>query len=316
MKSLHVFAALSAFSLLACAADGPREAGEEALDGPAAVGVAADDDAAGATDPLGVDLVAAGLTAGDRPCGDDAHVASVADGAGRYLAFCVSADRDSSVFQVTPGGVAPIGSPGGCALDTFLAAAPEDAAVPRALVDACRGASVPAGRRVSDAPVASTSPSFVNGGVITILGPCDSSTVFVNTYCDAIEDYTTGSHIADHVLWCTSGQVEGTAQRTASSQGLPGAFEGRTTVAACGTATTNLKGLVRGGLTGVWKVPSGASVNVSPNHVATRDVHHYDVYEEAGLDSSYGSDLRFVVTPSAGAWYRYAGAFIELVPVP
>ncbi|WP_437954760.1 hypothetical protein WME76_24665 [Sorangium sp. So ce119] len=28
------------------------------------------------------------------------------------------------------------------------------------------------------------------------------------------------------------------------------------------------------------------------------------------------ADLRFTVTPSAGAWYRYTGACIEYVPVP
>lgn len=310
MKCAYVLAGLSALSLLACAADDPRDGAEargadgEGYEAPA-----------GATDPLGVDLAAAGLSAGDQPCGGDAHVASVADAAGRYLAFCVNPAGNTSVLQVAPGGVAPLGAPSACALDTFLAAAPQDAAVPRALVEACKGAAAPASRRVSDAPVVATSPAF-GGGVITVAGPCESAAFFINTTCDAIDDYATGPQIADQVSWCTSGQALGVAQRTASSQGLPGAFEGRTTVAACGAGTTNLKGLVKGGLTGDWKVPSGASVNVSPGHVATRDVHHYDVYEESGLNSSYGSDMRFIVTPAAGAWYRYAGAFIQFYAEP
>jgi hypothetical protein len=310
MKCLYVLAGLSALTLAACAADDPRGSGDGSTSGREGADAAAD-----ATDALGVDLAAAGLQAGDRPCGDDAHVASIADEAGRYLAFCVSPAGDSSVFQVTPGGVAPLGAPSACALDTFLAAAPAGTAVPRALVDACKGAAAPPGRRVADAPVVATAPSF-GGGVITIQGPCENSTIFVNTYCGAIDDYKDRPQIADEVSWCSSGQYVGTAQRTASSQGLPGAFEGRQTVAACGTGTTNLKGFVKGGLTGTWKVPSGANVNVSPGHVATRDVHHYDVYEEEGFDSSYGTDLRFTVTPSAGAWYRYTGAFIEFFPVP
>lgn len=309
MKCLYVLAGLSALTLTACA-DDPRGLSDDS-----APGRDGSDATADTTDSLGVDLAAAGLQAGDRPCGDDAHVASLTDEAGRYLAFCVSPTGDSSVLQVTPGGVAPLGSPSACALDTFLAAAPKDTAVPRALVDACRGAAAPAGRRLADAPVVATSPSFGGGVIITTPGPCESSAVFVNTHCAAIDDYKDHPQIADEVSWCSSGQYT-TAQRTASSQGLPGAFEGRQTVAACGTGTTNLKGFVKGGLTGTWKVPSGANVNISSGHVATRDVHHYDVYEEEGFDSAYGSDLRFTVTANTGAWFRYTGAFIEFVPVP
>ncbi|KYF52564.1 hypothetical protein BE08_32585 [Sorangium cellulosum] len=69
-----------------------------------------------------------GLSAGATPCGDDAHVAPIADGVGRYLAFCVNASGRTSALQITPGGVAPVGAPSACALDTFLAASPEGGA--------------------------------------------------------------------------------------------------------------------------------------------------------------------------------------------
>lgn len=296
--------ALTALAAPACSFD------IEEIDDPAIVAGAATDSliAADAKDPLGIDLAAVGLSAGDRPCGDAAHVASIADEAGRYLAFCVSPSGDTSVFQVTPGGVAPVGAPSACALDTFLAASPKDAAVPRALIAACKGAAP--SRRVSEAPVV-VNTAALGGVVITAPGPCESASLFINVNCAAITDYATHPQIADQVTWCSVGPFTGSAQRTASAQGLPGAFEGRQTVAACGTATTNLKGYVKG-LGGAWAVPLGASVNISPGHVATRDVHLYDVPET----DSFGTDLRFTVTPSEGAWYRYTGAYIEFYAEP
>ncbi len=307
MKLAHVFTCLSAVALAACAADDsqavPSEApGEGRAD-------------AAALDPLGVDLVAAGLSAGDTPCGDDAHVASVTDEAGRYLAFCVAPSGDTSVLQITPGGVEPLGAPSGCALDTFLAAAPAGTPVPRALVAACKGAAPPA-RRLSDEPVAVIATPVGIGG-IGVLGPCQSATVFTNVQCDAIDDFTSNASVADSVSWCSVGPLTGVAQRTASSQGLPDALQGRLTVAACGTATTNLKGQVKRGISGTWVVPSGDNVNVSPNHVATRDIYTFDVVEYDDFDTPfYGSDLRFIVTASEGAWFRYTGAYVEYFPVP
>lgn len=307
MNLAHVLACMSSLSLVACVAGEPQESPEGAQ-GP-------DLADAGARDPLGVDLEAVGLSAGDTPCGDDAHVASIADRVGRYLAFCVNASGRTSVLQITPGGVAPVGAPSACALDTFLAASPEGTPVPRVLVAACQGAPRLA-RELSDEPVVvNLLPASL--GDITTLGPCQSTAVFTNVHCDAIDDYASGPAIADSVSWCRVGPFAGNAQRTASSQGLPDAFEGRQTVAACGTARTNLKGHVKKGLSGAWAVPPGKSVNISPDHVATVDVHHYDLMEYDSFDTPYGgSDLRFTVTPSTGAWYRYTGAYIEYFPVP
>lgn len=305
MKLAHVLACIGSFALVACVAGEPHESPEAAHDA----------EGAGARDPLGIDLEAVGLAAGDAPCGDDAHVASIADEAGRYLAFCVNASGDTSVLQITPGGVAPIKAGSACALDTFLAASPDGTPVPRALAAACQGAPRLA-RELSDAPVV-VNTLLAPVGDIAALGPCQSTAVFTNVHCDAIDSYASGPWIADSVSWCRVGPFAGGAQRTASSQGLPDAFEGRQTVAACGTARTNLKGHVKKGLSGAWAVPSGANVNISPNHVATIDIHHYDAPEYDSFDTPYyGTDLRFTVTPSAGAWYRYTGAFIEYFPVP
>ncbi|MGK3995830.1 hypothetical protein [Sorangium sp. So ce1024] len=307
MKLAHVLACIGSFTLVACVAGEPHESPEAAHD--------LDLAGADARDPLGIDLEAVGLSAGDTPCGDDAHVASIADEAGRYLAFCVNPSGDTTVLQITPGGVAPIEARSACALDTFLAASPEGTPVPRALAAACQGAPRLA-RELSDEPVV-VNTFFAPVGDLVALGPCQSTAVFTNVHCGAIDSYASGPHIADSVSWCRVGPFSGGAQRTASSQGLPGAFEGRQTVAACGTARTNLKGLVKKALSGAWAVPSRANVNISPNHVATIDVHHYDVREVDNYDTvHYGVDLRFVVTPSAGAWYRYAGAFVEFFPVP
>jgi hypothetical protein len=313
MRIACIFACLSSFALMACAVGDAGEAPEDAL--------GSDRAGSGALDPLGVELEAVGLSAGDKPCGADAHVASIVDKERRYLAFCVSASGTTSVLQITPGSVAPIGAPSACALDTFLAASPEDTPVPRALVDACEGVA-PRSRQLSDEPVVvdlspSINPQLSGPGDFTALGPCQSTAVFTNVYCDAIDDYATDPQVADAVSWCRVGPFSGNAQRTASAQGLPDAFAGRQTVAACGTGTTNLRGYVKRGLSGTWAVPSGANVNISPNHVATREIHGYDVVEYDAWGTAYpGSDLRFVVTPSAGAWYRYTGAFIEYPPVP
>jgi hypothetical protein len=264
-----------------------------------------------AKDPLGVDLKSVGLSAGDRPCGDYAHVASVVSEEGRYLAFCAGAARDTSVVQVTPGGVAPIGSSGGCALDTYLAATPDDAAVPQELVDACEPSSL--GTRL-----VSAGPMVV--GVFDPAGPildpnndCSNASLFENIRCDAIDDYTGNASVKDFVSWCGLGPYSGNAQRTASTQGLPTAYVGRMTVAACGSATTNVKGWVKR-TSGTWVNTPGDNINVSPFHVVTIDVHHYDVTDGAGLPD--GVDMRFTVTPSAGASYRYTGAFVEYFPVP
>ncbi|WP_438022610.1 hypothetical protein [Sorangium sp. So ce233] len=307
MKLTHVLACISSFALVACVAGEPHESLEGAQD--------PDRAGAGARDPLGIDLEAVGLSAGDTPCGEDAHVASIADEAGRYLAFCVSSSGYTSVLQITRGGVAPLGARSACALDTFLAASPEGTPVPRALVAACQGAPRIA-RELSDDPVV-VNALLAPAGDLTTLGPCQSAAVFTNVHCGAIDDYASSPWVADSVSWCGVGPFAGNAQRTASTQGLPGAFEGRQTVAACGTGRTNLKGHVKKGLSGAWAVPSGANVNISPDHVATRDIHHYDVIEYDSFDTPYsGTDLRFTVTPSAGAWYRYTGAYIEYVPVP
>jgi hypothetical protein len=211
-----------------------------------------------------------------------------------------------------PGNVAPLRSSSSCALDTYLAAAPADAPVPQALVDACKGSSV-VGRRISADPVAvGTKLNSLN--IIAAETACSSATYFEDVHCAAIADYATDPQIADAVSWCGVGFYSGTAQRTSSSQGIPGAYEGRTTVAACGTGTTNLKGLVRKSLSGTWVAV--ANVNISPYYVATRTVHLPDVEESDAWSTYYGDDLRFTVTANTGATYRYTGAFIEFVPVP
>lgn len=313
MRITRIFACLSSFALMACAVGDADEAPE---------GVPGADSAeAGALDPLGINLEAVGLSAGDRPCGADVHVASIVDKERRYLAFCVSASGYTSVLQITPGDVAPLGAPSACALDTFLAASPDGTPVPRALVDTCKGAA-PLARELSDEPVAvdlspSIKPLIAGPGDIAVLGPCQSTAVFTNTYCDAITAYATHSQVVDAASWCRIGPFSGSAQRTASSQGVPGVSAGRQTVAACGTGRTNLKGYVKRGLSGTWAVSPVANVNISPNHVATREIHTYDIVEYDNWNTPYpGSDLRFIVTPSSGAWYRYTGAFVEYAPVP
>lgn len=266
----------------------------------------------GARDPLGVDLEAVGLSAGDKPCGDYAHVASVVNEEGRYLAFCTGASRDAFVVQVTPGGVAPIGSSGGCALDTYLAATPDDAAVPQELADACERSSLGA-RHLSAKPVLVGDPVALGPIIINPNNDCSNSSLFESTRCAAIDDYTGNVGVKDFVSWCGLGPYAGNAQRTASAQGLPTAFEGRMIVAACGSATTNMKGWVKRS-NGTWVNTPGDNINVSPFHVVTIDVHHYDVTDGSGLPD--GVDLRFTVTPSDGASYRYTGAFVEYYPVP
>jgi hypothetical protein len=308
MKCIHVLGYLSAIALTACAgvdAEEMSSAAEVEEQGSTSLPNVA-------TDPLGVALEEVGLSAGDRPCGNDVHVASVVDEAGRYLAFCASPAGSTSVLQVTPGNVAPLRSSPTCALDTYLAAAPADAPVPQALIDACKGSSV-VGRRISADPVAVGTRS-TSLDIIAADTACSSATYFQDVQCAAITDYATDPQIADAVTWCAVGLFSGSAQRTASSQGLPTAFEGRTTVAACGTGTTNLKGLVKKSISGAWVTV--ADVNISPNFVATRTVHHYDVEETSGGITYYGADQRFTVTPASGATYRYTGAFIEFVPVP
>jgi hypothetical protein len=273
-------------------------------------GVEEDADA-GASDPLGVDLKAVGLSAGDKPCGDYAHVASVVSEEGRYLAFCAGASRDTSVVQVTPAGVAPVGSSGGCALDTYLAATPDDAAVPQALVDACERASIGT-RRVSAEPVRVGTVNTL-GVILNPNNDCSNSSLFQSTRCAAIDDYTGNASVQDFVSWCGVGPYSGNAQRTASLQGLPTAWEGRMIVAACGSAATNVKGWVKRS-NGTWVNTAGDNINVSPFNVVTIDIHHYDVTDGSGVPD--GVDLRFTVTPSDGAWYRYTGAFVEYTPVP
>lgn len=265
----------------------------------------------GARDPLGVDLEAVGLSAGDKPCGDYAHVASVVN-EGRYLAFCAGASRDAFVVQVTPGGVAPKGSSGGCALDIYLAATPNDAAVPKELLDACEQSSLGA-RHVSTEPVLVRDIVVVPPIILNPNNDCSNSSLFESTRCAAIDDYTGDVNVQDSVSWCGLGPYAGNAQRTASVQGLPTAFEGRMTVAACGSATTNIKGWVKRS-NGTWVNTPGDNINVSPFHVVTINIHHYDVTDGSGLPD--GVDLRFTVTPSAGASYRYTGAFVEYFPVP
>ncbi|MGK4001067.1 hypothetical protein WMF31_00475 [Sorangium sp. So ce1036] len=305
MKLAHIFACMSSLVLVACVSGEPQES----------PGEAEDPGHAAARDPLGIDLEAVGLSAGDAPCGEDAHVASIVDEAGRYLAFCASDSGGTSVLQITPGGVAPVGAPSACALDTFLAASPEGTPVPRALVAACKDAPRLT-RALSDAPVVvNTPPAALDG--IAALGPCQSAAVFTSVHCGAIDDYASHPQVADSVSWCRVGPFSGGAQRTASQQGLPYAFEGRMTVAACGAARTNFKGYVKKGISGAWAVVPGVNVTLSPNRVATRDIHHYDVPEYDNFNTPhYGLDLRFTVTPSDGAWYRYTGAFIEYPPVP
>ncbi|MFS8069372.1 MAG: hypothetical protein ACMG6S_23665 [Byssovorax sp.] len=308
MKCIHVLGYLGAITLTAC---GGVDSGEmsSAAEGEEQRNASLSNVA---NDPLGIALEEVGLSAGDRPCGDDAQVASVVDEAGRYLAFCSSSAGYTSVLQVTPGDVAPLRSSSDCALDTYLAAAPADAPVPQALVDACKGSSV-VGRRISADPVA-VGTKLTTFNIIVANTACSSATYFQDVHCAAIADYATDPQIADAVSWCALGPYSSSAQRTASTQGLPGAFEGRTTVAACGTGTTNLKGLVRKSISGTWVTI--ANVNINPYYVATRTVHHYDVEESDAWSTYYGDDLRFTVTPSSGATYRYTGAFIEFVPVP
>jgi hypothetical protein len=308
MKCIHVLGYLGAITLTAC---GGVDSGEmsSAAEGEEQPSASLSNDA---NDPLGIALEEVGLSAGDRPCGDDAQVASVVDEAGRYLAFCSSSAGYTSVLQVTPGDVAPLRSSSSCALDTYLAAAPADAPVPQALVDACKGSSV-VGRRISADPVA-VGTKLNSLTIIAAETACSSATYFEDVNCAAITDYATDPQIADAVTWCALGPYSTNAQRTASTQGLPGALEGRTVVAACGTGTTNFKGLVRKPISGTWVTVT--NVNISPYYVAARAIYLSDVSESDAWDTYYGDDLRFTVTPSSGATYRYTGAFIEFVPVP
>ena len=264
------------------------------------------EDAVSTQDPLGVDLESVGFVADEQPCGDDAHVASVMDGEGRYLAFCVSAARDTFVVQSTPSGVAPIGEPGACALDTFLKATPDDAAVPQALVEACQRTSI-GGRPVSAAPVRVGDPApmalELSGGPSA---ECSNATYFSNTHCAAINTYTSHYMVSDSVSWCALGPYTGTSTRTASAQGLPTAYQGRTIVAGCGSASTTLQNFVLND--GVWELARSVTA-LANGTVKTLDVYLFDGDGDV-------TDLRMKIVPAAGASYRYTGAYIELYPVP
>lgn len=302
MNRIQFLACLSAVAVVACAPE--SESGED---------FEHSSDVSAAQDALGIDLVNVGLSAGDKPCGDDAQVASVTDKDGRYLAFCKSNAGFTSIIQVMPDGVEPISIASKCALDTYLAATPETASVPQALVDACKNAQAMS-RAVSAKPVTvrSAEKSEV---VISAPTSCSSVATFENTHCNAIDTYTSHYQVADYVSWCSSG-LSTSAQRTASSQGLPDAFEGRMKVAACGTSWTNIKGLTKKSISGAWVITPGTNINVSPGYVATIETHVYDVEENDDGVTVYGSDLRFQVNSNSGGTFRYTGAFVEFVPTP
>jgi hypothetical protein len=254
-----------------------------------------------------------GLAPDEAPCGPDEQIASVVDGQRRLTAFCREADGKIAVVQTAPDTLPLMELGGRDPLADFLAVTPEDVEVPPAL--ARPGADL-RGRPVAAGPVAFVAPAGSSLGTPPIAGQsvCTSEVSFLTTYCPIISGWANGPGIADSSAYCSSGLTNANISHTASTDGVPGAFEGRVIVAACGGASTTLRRYVKGGLSGSW-VQVGSNV-IPSGTVLSRSVYMYNLIERDPWLTPYnGTDLRFRVEPASGAFHRNTGGFVRYVPV-
>jgi hypothetical protein len=270
-------------------------------------------------DPLGVELASVGLVAGERPCGDDEHVASVVDARGRYVAFCRDERGRISTLQTARVGEALVLLGRRSPLEDYLDITPQTAEVPAGLLTD-RSADV-RGRRVVERGVAHRAqralPADLEGlGPVVIGGPtvCSDPESFEDPYCSSLVSMVS---VADAYYWTTRCDV-GPATvllRTASSQlDSPQAagVTGRMVVAACGTAPTRLVRYGKGGVTERWIALSHTTVQ--SGYVIERTVDTGDVVEGSPILSGspyFASDVRFRVDARPGGWFRSASAFAQ-----
>jgi hypothetical protein len=261
------------------------------------------------TDPLGVSLDAVGI-AGDQPCVGREHVASVLDEAGRYMAFCRGATGAISTLSVAPVGLPELGRGQADPLGAYLAITDEGADVPAALVSAARTAEVrQRGRTIVAAPVVEVATRATTEAAV-VLTACTTPALF-QAYCDAIDAWATGRI---HATVCDLDANTGAARRTASAQLDSGApTDGRTTVAACGTASTQLRHEVYATRWETWVI--SANHVIAPNKIVTTTISLDDYTEPDGVGGFYtGGDLRVRILPASGAFYRYASGFVGVIP--
>jgi len=261
------------------------------------------------TDPLGIDLTTVGFAAGGRPCADEAHVASVVDAFGRYVAFCEGAGGAVSAIQVVRADQPLLALDGMTAVDAFLSLTPDTVDVPAALIEDAAGYAAIDGRGVSDEAIAYQSPDAAEPPPPAAVNACTSAAYFKSKYCGIIQTWADPNAWSQQAHWCNEAKSPVATQRTASAEGVA-AHTGREIVAACGSEGTHLHRVYRGGVTNEWKTVYMDAIQ--PNHVVHRWMFHTDhVQNDAFGNPRPARDLRFRVVPRSGGWYRHTGGFVR-----
>lgn len=227
-------------------------------------------------------------------CAQSGLLASVADGRGRYVAFC----GDGTVLQGSVATVEPLSLD---ALALYLEVAPAGAPVPRALAGQDPDRLI--GRRLVDGPVVVTDPAVRELDLHSSLAAAPSCGS-IDDQCEIVAawaDEPIGGDVSWGQDWCRTDPVTW-SQRTASAQlgGVGNFVQGKQYVRACSGQSAAFEGHHRNPCTGAWD--ETFQWNTGPGgflHMKLGQRFH------PACDKK-DTDLRFT---TSGGSHRYTGAF-------
>lgn len=235
-------------------------------------------------------------------CGDGILVATVQADNGHDYTFCSDGEGGTGAMVTAPIGeptlLAGIELEPACALDVFLAVAPEGAVAPQALIAGCSAAPEHAAQRAT-ALRAALDATPVRPGARTNYCGSGGQSSFANNECPEA-----GPGLSTNFEWCRSALRTGWTQYTASTQMGAWPSHGRANVAAChGSAHLDY-----------WKRESGGSswFSLFNKDIAPND----DVSTSwwAGTSGSYGfdhDDYRARASSVGSGQYRFGGAYVD-----